>query len=263
MGITPGGGEIISPDALSSGWRTQADFGNAGQNRSWIIKPLAPGLYYWSVQSVDHAFAGSSFAAEQSFFLSDPVLPVELTDFNARLDGADLLLTWTTASETNNAGFEVQLTSALAAQEAAWETLAYVPGAGTTTAPQSYSYRIQNLSAGTYLVRLKQIDFDGRFEYSQILTIEAHAPEDFSLHPNYPNPFNPSTEITYELPVSTEVKLAVFDIRGKQVAVLVDHAQVAGRYTVTFNGSQLPSGTYFYQLETPEKVLYKQMILLK
>ena len=144
-----------------------------------------------------------------------------------------------------------------------WESLTFIPGAGSISEPQTYTHRIHNLEAGTHHFRLKQIDFDGGFGYSDIITLDGARPEALALLPNYPNPFNPTTEIRYEVPVTTHVNLVVHDLMGKEVAVLMDGVQEAGRYEVAFDGSNLASGVYFYRLKTPAQVLIKQMILLK
>ena len=164
VGTTPQGGDIVSPDAMNDGRRKVVGTGNVSQNRSWIIKPLPPGLYYWSVQAIDHASLAGAFSEEKTFFLSDPILPVALTDFTAQWDGNDILLTWITASETNNAGFELHSqfeaprnsAPVLAIQEspvpaaAHWQSIAFLPGAGTTNEPQTYTHRIPSAAPGAY-----------------------------------------------------------------------------------------------------------------
>lgn len=281
VGITPGGSEIVSTGTSLRDAQYLAGTGNVGQNLSWIIKPLPPGTYYWSVQSVDHGFRGSAYSSEQSFTILDPILPVELVEFSAVSDGAEVIIQWKTASETNNAGFELQIGTSpsvgaihespqrespqhgVPQHDSQWHTHTFIPGAGTTPTAQSYTHRIANLQAGKHRVRLKQIDFDGTFAYSEEIIVEAGAPEAVALMSNAPNPFNPSTLIQYDLNQASNVKLTVYDVRGREVAVLVDQDQAAGRYEVRFDGGHLASGTYFYRLETPSNALTKQMILLK
>ncbi len=175
---------------------------------------------------------------------ADVSLPVELVSFTARSVSEGALLSWQTASELNNAGFNVERKMG----NADWTTLGFVRGAGTTTQAQSYSF-LDRTASGQVQYRLKQMDFDGRFEYSPIVEINAGLPKSFALEQNYPNPFNPTTVIAYQLPVASEVKLEVFDILGKKVATLVNGRQAAGAYSYTWNATTVASGVYFYRLQ--------------
>jgi len=190
---------------------------------------------------------------------NDNSLPVELVAFTARNTAEGVQLAWRTASEQNNAGFEVQRRSEKASE---WQVLGFVRGAGTTTEAQSYSF-LDNSAVGKVQYRLKQIDFDGQFEYSNIIEVDAGAPKQFALEQNYPNPFNPSTTIRYQLPVASEVKLEVYDVLGKKIATLVNERQSAGSYQVVWNASGLSSGTYFYRLQAGTFTQTKKMILVK
>jgi hypothetical protein len=171
-------------------------------------------------------------------------------------------LHWKTATELNNSGFEVQRRSENRGASAEWQVLGFVRGAGTTTEAQSYSF-LDNSAVGKVQYRLKQIDFDGQFEYSNIIEVDAGAPKQFALEQNYPNPFNPSTTIRYQLPVASEVKLEVYDVLGKKIATLVNERQSAGSYQVVWNASGLSSGTYFYRLQAGTFVETKKMIMVK
>ncbi|MFQ3599171.1 MAG: T9SS type A sorting domain-containing protein [Chloroherpetonaceae bacterium] len=171
-------------------------------------------------------------------------LPVELTSFTARKSEQGVELAWQTASEQNNAGFEVERKS----EGATWNTLGFVRGNGTTTEAQSYSF-LDNSASGKVQYRLKQIDFDGQFEYSNIIEVDAGLPKTFELSQNYPNPFNPTTVINYQLPTASNVSLKIYDVLGKEVATLVNGRQEAGSYNFNFNASNLSSGVYFYRLQ--------------
>ena len=159
-------------------------------------------------------------------------------------------LNWSTATETNNSGFEILRTeSEDRSQELEWERIGFVPGHGTTSETQLYSFTDNNVKPGKYQYKLKQIDYDGTFEYSQIVEVEIPFANKFSLEQNYPNPFNPSTVISYRLPVIGYVTLKVFDLLGREIATLVNEEKPAGEYEVEFDGSALTSGIYFYQLK--------------
>ncbi len=141
--------------------------------------------------------------------------------------------------------------------------IGYVNGHGTTTEPQEYSYIDNTVETGTFFYRLKQIDFLGTYEYSDEIEVEVNGPLTFSLEQNYPNPFNPSTNIKYNIPESGVVKLAIYNMLGEEVAVLVDGIVQAGFYEVTFDASNLPSGAYFYRLQSDNLNQVKKMLLMK
>ena len=261
MGTSPGGNDIMSPHASASGERNVVRTGNAGQVNAWAIRLLKAGTYYWSVQSIDAGYAGSAFSSEHSFTLLDDLLPVELTSFTGIHAGGTVQLEWETASETNNAGFSIERSS----DGNAFFEIDFVAGRGTTSLPSAYTYSDTSLpfADDDLYYRLKQVDFDGQFAYSPVIAVSQDLPTRADLWSNYPNPFNPSTEIRYELPVSGHVFLAVYDATGKEVAILVDGFQEAGRFDARFDGAQLASGVYFYRLETASMSIMKQMILLK
>jgi len=200
-------------------------------------------------------------------------VPVELISFTSKVDNYVVSLFWQTATETNNQGFEIErLQDSKIEKLQDWKTIAFVPGFGTTTEPRSYSFVDEDVATGKYKYRLKQIDLDGSFEYSQEVEAEVKAPNVFSLEQNYPNPFNPSTKIKYTIPegVRSEkqnVVLKVYDVLGNEVATLINEAQEPGVYEVEFNPSSgirnLVSGIYFYQLKAGSFAETKKMIILK
>ncbi len=190
-------------------------------------------------------------------------LPVELASFNAVPEARGVKLEWSTASEKNNAGFEIERLLGRNGQSAtSWEKVGFVKGKGTTTEAQSYSF-VDRTASGMVQYRLKQIDFDGTFEYSPIIEVDAGVPRNFELAQNYPNPFNPSTAISYQLPVASNVMLKVYDMLGREVATLVNARQEAGRYQIMFNATNLASGLYFYRLQAGNFVETKKMMLVK
>jgi len=168
-------------------------------------------------------------------------LPVELTAFDAVADGRDVLLTWATASEANNAGFEVQIQSPTS-EIPKWKPLAWVDGAGTTLEAQTYTYRLADLEPGPHAFRLKQIDYDGAFEYSPEVEVFIELPAAYALSAAYPNPFNPQTQFTLMVAARQHVTVDVFDVTGRRVARLHDGPLAADqlhRFTHRFPGSHL------------------------
>ncbi|GBD86947.1 hypothetical protein BMS3Abin03_00872 [bacterium BMS3Abin03] len=196
----------------------------------------------------------------------DYPLPVELISFSARVSGSSVLLDWSTSSETNNKGFEIERNFPLNLPEGetfGWEEIGFVQGNGTTARQHSYSFIDENLLAGKYKYRLKQIDFDGTFEYSNILDVEVDLPNEFSLQQNYPNPFNPTTSIQYSVGSRQFVKLKVYDVLGNEVATLINEEKPTGEYEVKFDGKNFSSGIYYYRLQAGNYIETKEMILLK
>ncbi|GAB6283407.1 MAG: hypothetical protein STSR0008_21730 [Ignavibacterium sp.] len=202
----------------------------------------------------------------------DP-LPVELTSFTLNILSSGVELKWQTATEVNNYGFEILRS----AQNDEWINLGFIQGNGNSNSPKDYSYvdeDIKNQANGKYYYRLKQIDTDGSYKYSESIEVDwkdgitdvnddSNLPKEFSLSQNYPNPFNPSTVINYQLPVNSRVVLKVYDVIGKEVATLINKEQEAGYHTAQFSGKGLSSGMYFYKIEAGNFVQVKKMILLK
>mgnify|MGYP001259493346 CR=1 FL=1 len=172
------------------------------------------------------------------------VIPVELTSFTASASVSSVTLKWSTATETNNHGFEVQRSSG---EE--FHTITFVQGQGTATEIRNYSYIDKDLKAGHYSYRLKQVDYNGNFEYSNVVEAEVIAPSVFALEQNYPNPFNPSTTINFSLAVDSKISLKIFNVLGQEVASLLNGQMSAGSQKVSFDASSLNSGVYFYRLE--------------
>ncbi len=191
-------------------------------------------------------------------------LPVELTSFSAVVVGSNVKLIWNTATEVNNYGFEIE--REVGNRQSAvskWEMIGFVEGHGNSNSPKEYSFIDDKVVSGKYSYRLKQIDNDGAFEYSKIIEIDVDAPSKFELSQNYPNPFNPSTTIKFSLPVTSNVKLSVFNILGEEVKILVNEAIEAGVHIINFNASQLSSGMYIYRIQAGNFVEIKKMVFLK
>ena len=188
----------------------------------------------------------------------DPV-PVELISFTASASGKNVLLQWTTATELNNSGFEVQRKTV----DSEYEVVGFVAGSGSTTEQRDYLFSDVNVPDGKYIYRLKQIDFNGVFDFSNEIEVEVDAPAEYALEQNYPNPFNPSTTINYSIAEAGLVKIAVYNLLGQEVALVVNEFKEAGQHNVSFNASTLTSGAYFYTIETPQFKQTRKMLLAK
>lgn len=173
------------------------------------------------------------------------VIPVELKSFTASIYQNSVRLEWSTASELNNSGFEVE--RRLQGNE--YQTIGFIEGKGTTTEAQNYSFTDVRLASGTYSYRLKQIDFDGTVSYSSSIEVEVTQPVEFSLSQNYPNPFNPTTTINFSLAANARVELKVFDVLGQEVVTLINQQMESGYHEVLLNAAQYSSGVYFYRIE--------------
>ncbi len=187
------------------------------------------------------------------------VTPVELSTFSASSTDGNVNLSWSTASETNNRGFEVERRT----QNSEFEKIAFAAGSGTTTRARSYSYTDENPGSGTYVYRLNQVDFNGSSSYSDEVTVYVSQQIKYTLEQNYPNPFNPSTKIKYSIPEDGLVKLKIYNLLGQEVFTLVNTVQKTGRYEIVFDASRLASGVYYYRLETQKYTSVKKMILIK
>lgn len=173
-------------------------------------------------------------------------IPVELTGLSANADRNNVNLSWSTATETNNSGFQVER-QIKGSNE--WTNVSFVNGKGTTTEVNSYNFVDKGLSVGTYSYRLKQVDFDGTFEYSPVIEVEVNAPDQYTLYQNYPNPFNPTTTIEYSLPEKADVTISIYNALGELVTTLVHATMEAGYQKASFNASAFTSGTYIYQIK--------------
>jgi len=144
-----------------------------------------------------------------------------------------------------------------------WSKIGFVQGHGNSNSPKDYSFTDDEISSGKYFYRLKQIDTDGKFEYSKVVEIDLGSLPKFELSQNYPNPFNPSTTISFSLPQSGNVKLTVYNLLGEQVAELVNEFREAGVHTINFTASNFNSGLYIYKIEASDFVQARKMTLIK
>ena len=194
-----------------------------------------------------------------SYEITNPT-PVELAFFAGTLNGNKVQLRWRTETELNNYGFSVERTT----DNLLWSSIGFVEGHGNSNSPKHYNFSDSDIDqSGEYYYRLKQIDNDGTFEYSNVVTVTVGLPVLFALSQNYPNPFNPQTRIDYTLPEQQNVSLRVYNMLGELVHELVNEVKPVGTYTVTFDGSDLPSGIYIYRIQTKGFAENRNMTLLK
>jgi len=188
---------------------------------------------------------------------STEIIPVELTSFSASTARNNVTLTWQTATEKNNKGFDVQRKI-----NGTWESVGFVNGKGTSAKATDYSYTDKVTKSGNYNYRLKQVDFDGTANYSNEIEVLVQ-PSEFQLSQNYPNPFNPTTTIDFTVANKGLVKISVFNVAGEEVATIMNEEKESGYYTIQFNASKLSSGVYFYRMASGSFITTKKLVILK
>jgi hypothetical protein len=198
------------------------------ENTGAIIRTIATGVSFQYISLYDYS-----------------TIPVELTSFTADVLDGNIVLNWQTATELNNSGFQVERSK----DNISFSRVAFVPGHGTTTEPKSYSFTDISVESGVYYYRLKQIDLDGSYSYSQVVEADFGLPADYTLGQNYPNPFNPSTTIEFSAPVDSRVTISVYNLVGELVSEIISGDYPAGIHNVDFNAINLTSGIYFYRID--------------
>jgi hypothetical protein len=199
--------------------------------------------------------AEGTFLVDTSYI----IYPVELSGFNADVIRNDVMLNWSTASELNNYGFDIERSSGNG-----WEKVGYTKGNGTINSISSYNFEDKNLNSGKYSYRLKQLDYNGNYEYYYLNNeISVGVPGEFSLKQNYPNPFNPVTKIDFDIPENSMVSLKIYDLNGRMIKTLLNGDLNSGYYSIDFDASSLPSGVYYYRIESGNFISTKKLILLK
>jgi uncharacterized protein (TIGR02145 family) len=188
------------------------------------------------------------------------ITPVELNSFTVSVVDNNVNLNWKTATEVNSSLFEVE--RKISGDEQ-WQKIASIQASGNSTSPKNYSYTDTKINSGKYNYRLKMVDYNGTFKYSEILNIEIALPAKFELNQNYPNPFNPSTIIKFSVPRATYVSLIIYNSLGRQVAKLISKEMNAGVYTTEWNATGFASGVYYYKLSADNFVEIKKLMLMK
>jgi trimeric autotransporter adhesin len=242
-----------------TGFKIERKLGDSLSVNSWVLRDSVAanittytdtGLTAFTVYTY-RIFAYNAYVVSQYSNLAQvqTLVPVELTSLKAMQNGSSVNIFWTTKSETNNRGFELERRL----DENAWETIAFINGNGTTTDEKNYSYSDDfkyNSVEGLMSYRLKQLDYNGTYSYSGIVTVELDfTPKEYTMFQNYPNPFNPSTTIKYALPFASNVRIVVYNMLGEVMSEIMNGIQEPGYYDVTWGGSNLSSGIYFYSIE--------------
>ena len=260
-----------------------ARYGNfyciSGKGDSLLFMYSFPGDWMYTVNkmpSIDGNFsyellAGTRDGKVVCFSGGTVAVPVELTTFTGYAANAKVFLNWSTATETNNQGFEIERKQVISQQSVTggsvsntdWEKIGFEQGKGTTTEKSYYTFIDDSPLQGKVLYRLKQIDYDGSFEYSEEIEIEVGTPITYALEQNYPNPFNPITSIDFAIPVSGNVRLTIFNSLGESIETLKNGYMESGFHKVNWNASKYSSGVYYYRLESDNFNSVKKMILLK
>ncbi len=212
-------------------------------------------------------FIGTSGKGVLKLDLPSSSVPVTLSGFTCTVDEIEknsVVIEWRTESEINNYGFEIERKT----DDCQFKKIEFLPGNGTSSIGDEYCYIDKNLSPGKYGYRLKQIDFNGQYEYFDVINITISAPERYILYQNYSNPFNPETKIRYEIPGESYVSLKVYNVMGNEMKTLVSSRKPAGSYIVVWdgkdkNGRTVSSGAYIYRIQTGEFSAVKKMILLR
>ncbi len=281
--IIPGSTEFTNPDAVPLNPTVSGDelrlFRNVtlGPGNGPIVSPVYPGtrivkvklttsapgfdFSYFSFEWIDSSSTNNAsyifgyldtvstnLTGDGTFIIDSTklILPVELSSFNADVSRNNALLSWSTSTERNNSGFDIERSG----EDGQWSKIGFVHGKGNSSSQNYYLFADRNLNSGKYNYRLKQTDYNGDYEYYYLQNeVYIGIPDEFSLKQNYPNPFNPVTRIDFSLPEEGNVSLSVYDNSGKLVSKLLNGALGSGYHSVNFNASTLSSGIYFYKLE--------------
>lgn len=252
--------------------------GGIVDNLTLTSGPLPPGASFPTATGIQYSQSTftwnqtTPFFGDITFYCSglecvvhfDFPLPVELTSFTSIIMGNYITLNWQTNSEINNSEFVVERSKIVDGSTTEWISAGIVQGRGTTSNVSNYNFSDRGLNSGVYQYRLKQIDFNGSFEYHYLSNqVQIGLPEKFELSQNYPNPFNPSTVINYSLANAGHISLKVYNSSGIEVKTIDEGLKNPGYYTVSFDGKNLASGIYYYKLVSADFAAVKKMMLVK
>jgi len=258
--------EVLSSSSFSYDISRTSSEGFQGTLFSGTVTDLTNALtgFRFYVSGTDAGGAAQNNLYFNSLNIAN-ALPVELTSFSASIISKSVNLTWQTATEVNNYGFQVERKILKQVQnDNDWVEIGFIAGSGNSNSPKEYSFADNSLNnPGKYSYRLKQVDNDGSYEYSSVVEVDYNPVITFELEQNYPNPFNPSTSISYSIPNGEFVYIKVLSILGEEVATLFNGYIDAGKHTVTFDASKLSSGMYLYKITAGNFIQVKKMLLAK
>jgi hypothetical protein len=224
-----------------------------------ITNPSGLSNLTWTQIGIAPSFGLPNYTAGTWPNIVAATLPVELSSFTANSSGEKVNLQWKTATEIQNAGFEIERRN----ENSGWSKIGFIKGNGTSYLPHEYSFKDLPVGGNNYKYRLKQIDNNGSSVYSDVIELKMEIPRDFVLEQNYPNPFNPNTNIRFQLPKDSHVTLKVYNMIGQLVTTLINQDMNAGYQTISFDASKISSGTYIYRMEAGNYSQVKKMTLLK
>lgn len=236
-----------------------------GAKTSWSKEEINLSAYSGKQVKIMFQFKSDGSIFKDGWYLDDVslimygVVPVEMISFTGNAKSKGIELVWSTATETNNRGFEIEKKSSTSD----WTTIGFIPGKGTSLEVSEYSFSDIHPQKGKNIYRLVQCDFDGTINTIAPIEVDYSGVVSYVLSQNYPNPFNPATSISYELPEKSRVSLKIFDILGNEVAELVNSEQESGVYKIDFNAKNLASGTYIYRITAGSFMQTKKMTILK
>lgn len=208
---------------------------------------------------------GGTVTGGENIIIGGSPLPVEMVNFSAKVRNNSVILEWQTATEVNNYGFEIERAGPGEQQSPErYTVIGFVQGSGNSNSAKTYSFVDKGTPKGKVQYRLKQLDTDGSFSYLPKIEVEIEVPLQFAMHQNFPNPFNPSTTITFTLAEDGLTTLKIYDILGREVMTIVNGDLKAGLvHSVNFDGSKLISGVYFYKLESRNQSQIKRFVLIR
>ena len=242
-----------------------------GLRTNWVREEMSLTSYTSNLNKVRFQINADSYIERDGWYVDDigiivyQIIPVELSSFTASVNGNKVALNWSTSSELNNMGFDIERKSL--SNNSGWQKIGFIKGKGNSTNIERYLFVDENPVQGTILYRLKQIDFDGSFKIYNSVSVEFAGVKEYSVEQNYPNPFNPSTVIDYSIPVASPVKLTVYNMLGSEVATLVNEYKEAGNHSIEFStempDNKIGSGVYIYTLKAGSFTQTRKMVVLK
>jgi hypothetical protein len=227
----------------------------------WVDLMFTPGQFTYNLTSITDASpctaTGAPIQSLSVTSVSCSVLPITLANISARPQGKNIIVDWATASESENKGFELQRSS----DNVSWEGITFINGAGNSTSTINYSYEDKGLYPSRYYYRLKQVDFDGRYKFSVVVSAMIDGKAEYELKQNFPNPLKDETTIRYVLPETSKVNLTIFDLNGRPIKVLVNGTKGAGMHAQNFYPGALPAGVYYYKLQAGNFTSVKKLVI--